>query len=396
MPALSSRWYTHAAHACLTFTLVGLAALGGEDTPVRSAAAIASSGSPARVFILPAPRKEARPATLLPLSQRGIFLTAGSAGSERFRTRTLDHLERAGGNAVIVDAKGPYVHFSGGLLPIAESYDLVRPAYDIRDLVRSVRERGLEIIVRYIAIKDHGGLSARDPRVQLRHPETGAVLTPGWIDPENPTVLALNSEILCALAGSGVDEINLDYIRYDTGRARTISVLPVETRIRKMETFLRMARETIDRCGEGTRLGISTFAILGWDYEPNVPALGQDIVRFAPLVDVISPMAYGVNFSDDYGVGLGPGERLGYLVQRTLEGYRDVLGETEARKLRPWLQGFGVTQRGVGWQIRGTFAGGACGFLVWNADNAYDPVYKALPLMAVPPHCQTTLATAAR
>ncbi|HRH93279.1 MAG TPA: putative glycoside hydrolase, partial [Candidatus Peribacteria bacterium] len=147
-----------------------------------------------------------------------------------------------------------------------------------------------------------------------------------------------------------------------------------------VETFIKAMRASIDRCNPSTKLGISTFAILGWDYARNVETLGQDVVRFAPLVDVISPMAYPATFtSPEYYIpGKNPRSRMYWLVYRTLTGYQKLLGPEDSHKLRPWIQGYGVVKKDMRDQIDAVYDAGLCGYQVWNAGNNYKPVYVAL------------------
>lgn len=329
-----------------------------------------------------------------PWNQRGVFLTPSSIGSEDYRTLTLDKLRDVGGNAIVFDVKGSAVHFDAQNTPLAEELGLVKPWYKLEDVVRILHEHGIYAIGRYIAVKDYS-LAEALPQTNLKNPQTGRDISPGWIDPSQEDVLEYNRQIICELAASGIDEINLDYIRYDTRVGAVMSSYTGEERIEKIETFIRMAREAIDRCGPHAKLGVSTFAIIGWDYENNVPGIGQDVVRFAPMLDVISPMAYNANFSSaNYGDPTGERGRWEYLVYRTLTGYAEELGPDHAWKLRPWLQGWGVGTAEMQKQIEGTFDAGACGFLVWNADNTYVPTYNALKKITVPDHCRTGLALA--
>ena len=73
--------------------------------------------------------------------------------------------------------------------------------------------------------------------------------------------------MICELARSGINEINLDYIRFSTEQVGALGVYSMEEKSRKVGVFVRMAREAIDACGPETKLGVSTYAILGWHYE---------------------------------------------------------------------------------------------------------------------------------
>ncbi len=155
-----------------------------------------------------------------------------------------------------------------------------------------------------------------------------------------------------------------------------------------------MAREAIDSCNPSVKLGLSTFAILGWNYEANLETLGQDVVRFAPLVDIISPMAYPATFTSEgyYVPGRNPGSRMYYLVWRTLTGYQKLLGD-DAWKLRPWIQGYSVTVKNVQDQMQAVADAGLCGFQVWNAGNNYGNTYEAMKSWHAPAVCPDAAAS---
>jgi hypothetical protein len=197
-------------------------------------------------------------------------------------------------------------------------------------------------------------------------------------------------EVLCDLAKSGIDEVNFDYIRFSTENFVALGVFSAQQKADKVYSFVAKARETIDRCGASTKLGLSTYAILGWNYPVNLETLGQDFVRFAPLVDVISPMAYPATFSENGGYwnpAKHGSSRMYWLVKRTITGYQELLGDEQKGKIRPWIQGYGVTAQNVQDQIKAVYDTGNCGFQFWNAGNNYDVVYKGMAAMTPPEHC---------
>ncbi len=323
-----------------------------------------------------------------PWSQRGVFFTPNSIGDPTYRAYTMNRLRKVGGNAIIFDVKGSGVHFDAQNSPLAAELGLVNGTYNINEAVDVLHEHGVYAIARYIAVKDYS-LAKKVPETTLTDPRNGSVLQPGWIDPDNELVLEYNRQIICELSQSGIDEINLDYIRFDTRDGRVMSAFSGEERIEMIEAFVKMARQAIDTCGPHTKLGLSTFAILGWDHDVNAAAIGQDIKRFAPMLDVISPMAYNANFSlEKYRDPEGKRGRWTYLVYQTVLGYRELVGPDHAWKVRPWIQAWGVTTDDVKNQVQGAFDAGACGFLAWNADNGYEPVYNAMKGIHVPENCR--------
>jgi len=318
-------------------------------------------------------------------NKRGVFLTAGSVKREKFFNDTVDALLAAGGDTLVMDVKGGGVLFHS-TAPAATEIGLVRNMYDLPVILQKLHEKNIYVIGRFVAIKDEAYTKLK-PNTRIKHPVTGKVLNQTWIDPSNDEAIEYNMQVVCELAAAGIDEINLDYIRFSTAEFGALGVFTGEQKADRVEKFIKATRDTIDRCGPKTKLGLSTYAILGWNYDANVRTLGQDVVRFAPLVDIISPMAYPATFTSDgyYIPGKNPGPRMYWLVYRTLTGYADLLGPEHSKKIRPWIQGYGVVNKDMSDQIRAVYDAGFCGFQVWNANNNYGPSYAAMAKDAARP-----------
>lgn len=322
----------------------------------------------------------------------GVYFTPLSVANTELLDDTLDRLQKAGADTLVFDVKGSSVYFQSEA-PMANELKLVNPAYDLDAIVDKIHDRGMYAVGRFIAIKD-GSLAKAKPEAQIRHPLTGKSVGAEWVDPWHPDVIRYNTEILRDLVRSGIDEVNFDYIRYPTEYYPDFETIGL-TGAQKADhlvTFLEAARKVVDEEGTGTKLGVSTYAIIGWDFTKNVESVGQDIARYAPLVDIISPMAYPATFAMNayYNPGQDPGSRMYYLVWRTLEGYKQLLKPEDHHKLRPWIQGYGITNKNLRDQIQGVLDAGMCGFTVWNADNAYAPVYDVLNNWEVPVSCGGT------
>lgn len=325
-----------------------------------------------------------------PLNRAGVYLVSGRAADlDGYLQETVDDLKKNKGNAVIFDVKGSRVYFDT-TSKIAKELNLVKPIEDLPAIVKKLHDNGIYAMGRFIAIKDDGFTGAH-PESSVRHPATNAVLSATWIDPSNEYAQQYNMEVLCDLAKSGIDEVNFDYIRFSTENYVALGVFSAQEKADKVFSFIKKARETIDRCGPSTKLGISTYAILGWNFPANLETLGQDFVRFAPYVDIISPMAYPATFSEDggyYNPSKHKGSRMYHLVYRTLTGYKDLLpNEADKAKIRPWIQGYGVTAQNVKDQIQAVYDSGSCGYQFWNAGNNYVPVYAAMAAMTPPDNC---------
>lgn len=337
----------------------------------------------------PIPETTVHSAAPLPQNyQRGVFLTPSSAADDGFLEETMKAIEKYPHPALVIDVKGSNVHFPSGAR-MAHELKLVKPIVALPAIVEEAHRRGITVIGRYIALKDPS-LASRKPVTQIRHPLRSRSVGNVWVDGENTTTLQYNREILEDLVTTGIDEINLDYIRYPTEYAPSDIGLTGAEKSEHILAFLKMARDVIDRSQRPVKLGISTYAILGWNFPVNFEAVGQNIPEFARIVDVVSPMAYPATFAPNayYSPGRDKGSRMYHLVWKTVMGYRGLVGEENAHKIRPWIQGYGVTEKNMQDQIQAVFHAGGCGFTVWNASNAYATTYKAMKKMEIPETCQ--------
>lgn len=324
--------------------------------------------------------------SLRPEGAVGVYLTAESiARRDGFLDQTLTHVKNAGGNAIVIDVKEHGVFFESNAI-LAHAFGTLSPRYDLSEVVKEAKERGIYVIARFVATKDKRLARAR-PETQIIHPKTQRSVGSLWVDPGNPTMRAYNRELLEEIVAAGVDEINIDYIRYPTEYHSDLVGRTVEEKMERVASFVQMAREMIDASGKDVKLGISTYAILGWEYDINQERLGQDVVRLAPLVDIISPMAYPASFAPGhYYTGETGRSRMYELVYKTLVGYREFLSKEDALKLRPWIQGNGASSFDIQEEIDAVFDAGACGFTIWSPGNRYESFYAGSEKVS-PPRC---------
>jgi len=313
-----------------------------------------------------------------PTTKRAVYLTFGSIAREDFFEETMNTVIANGGDAIVFDVKGYYVYFDTSA-PIAHEIGSVRPVYDLPAAVAKAKAKGLYTIARFISLKDEY-FAGQAPEAQIRNNKTGKTFGSTWTDGSHPITLEYNRQIIKDLLASGIDEINLDYIRYPTHHAPSQINLTGAEKAEKVLTFIKMVRATIDEFRPETQFGISTYAIMGWGFAINLEPLGQDFVKFAPYVDIISPMAYPATFAEGayYIPGKHPRSRMYYLVYRTMTGYRDLLPEDQRHKLRPWIQGYNTSVADMREQMDAVYDAGYCGFQIWSAGNKYAVSYPAM------------------
>ncbi|HMY10876.1 MAG TPA: putative glycoside hydrolase, partial [Turneriella sp.] len=190
-----------------------------------------------------------------------------------------------------------------------------------------------------------------------------------WIDPYNPNLLTeYYGPIVRELTERGVDEIQLDYIRFPSdgaiGRCRYSHKKSDHYASEALENFLVGIRQQ-------THLPLGAD-IYGYNGMYRVPgAIGQDLEVYGRILDVISPMHYSSHFGDDYMREYARDDRAYQLLLLALS--RGSFYAQGNFILRPYIQAFpmknglwGYGKKYFADQIKGSADGGGNGFMFWG------------------------------
>jgi hypothetical protein len=253
---------------------------------------------------------------------------------------------------------------------VAREIGAVRPLYKMRDVVEKVHALGKRVVVRLVIFKDpklfeREGYAIRDVvgGKWIGSPKER------WIDPYNPNLLTeYYGPMVRELTERGVDEIQLDYIRFPSdgaiGRCRYSHKKSDHYASEALENFLVGIRQQ-------THLPLGAD-IYGYNGMYRVPgAIGQDLEVYGRIVDVISPMHYSSHFGDDYMREYPRDERAYQLLLLALS--RGSFYAQGNFILRPYIQAFpmknglwGYGKKYFSDQIRGSADGGGSGFMFWG------------------------------
>ena len=314
----------------------------------------------------------------------GVYLHMNNTANPKALDLEIEELKGFENSALVFDVKGSYVYFPANS-EIAKKYGLIKPLYDLPEIIEKLKSEGIYTIARVISIKD-GVFANENPEVKLWN-KTKTGFATEWVDPANLEVLDYNREVIYEILTAGIDEINLDFIRYPTKFTSEFLGITGEEKIQNVSNFVKMVRMAIDSKKPNTILSVNTFAILGWDHEENSKALGQDIIEIAELADIIAPMLYPNTFSNGNPNYYLEGESFEYsTVYQTLKKYEELLGE-DSKKLRPWIQGYYTTNKNMVDQVEAVYDAGFCGFTIWDIFNNYKASYYALEEVEVPEKC---------
>lgn len=283
----------------------------------------------------------------------------------------LEELKQDFWTGIVIDVKDDngIVRYDSEV-PVAKAIGAVRPLVKLADVVQKVHALGKRVVVRLVIFKDPK-LFEREGYA-IRDAGGGKwVGVPGerWIDPYNPNLLSEYYEPLVKeLTERGVDEIQLDYIRFPSdgavGRCRYSHKKTDYYASEALENFLVGVRAA-------THLPIGAD-IYGYNGMYRVPgAIGQDLEVYGRILDVISPMHYSSHFGDEYMREYPQPDRAYQLLLLALS--RGVYYAQGEFVMRPWIQAFPMKNSLWGYgkkyftdQIKGSADGGGNGFMFWG------------------------------
>lgn len=317
---------------------------------------------------------------------RGLYLPAPACGSSSVFDR-IDRFVAAGGNGVIFDAKdidgGLTYRSQQALATYGEGYHGATIA-DLPGFVERLHRRDLWVVARLALFLD-GGLGRQRPDLALSDslgvPWTERGCT--WMDAAQPEVRAYNLSLALELAAAGVDEVQVDYVRFPTngwdgdwqGDLQTTAA-----RRRGIITgFVAALHDTLGQ--RGCQLSAAIFGIAAWGRTEDLALTGQHVPSLAPHLDVICPMIYPSHFEPGFEGLAQPADHPGRVITAGVQRCRDLAGDRVL--VRPWLQAFAwrVSDYGAAYvqsQIDAAMLAGSSGWSLWNPAGRYDVATTAM------------------
>jgi hypothetical protein len=310
----------------------------------------------------------------------GIYAHIGMIGVPAL-PHVLDSLAASGMNAIVVDGKtyGGWLTYPTNI-PLATETKAASHAVlgSVERLVRVAHARGIRVILRVSCFHDEW-MSAKRPDLAI----------PGmrnWLNPSDPRAQDYIIAIVDEMLPAGVDEIQLDYVRYPTeGIAHADFGLHGTKTTDVIAGFVERVHEHTQAAG--VPLSLDLFGVVAFQRIEDVRATGQDLTKLGPIVEAISPMVYPSHFAEGTMGFSAPGEHpeiVGYGTRQAAE----VLKKAKSKAVvRPWIQAFSwrapdYDQSYVAREILSSRTSEGVGWLAWNAGGYYREVFAASP----PPH----------
>lgn len=303
----------------------------------------------------------------------GLYMNSSSAGT-RFILDSAAKLRGSGGNTLVFDAKDDMgaITFPS---PIPAKYspaERYAPTIEaLPKMIEFLHRMGIHVVARVVVF--------RDPIMSRAMPQWCINREKHWLNPANQEVQEYVLAVIEELSASGVDEIQLDYVRYHADGMTSTGIQGVP-RTDVIAGFIQRVHEITQ--SKGVLLSVDMFGIVIWQRDVDVLVVGQDIAKIKPHVEIISPMLYPSHFSTGFAGVKNPADDPYGFVFKGIKKMKELVGEDVV--IRPWLQSFplGVTRGfGPGYiraQMNATHDAGGSGWLLWSPGNHYDKAYAAM------------------
>src|SRR3989339_1026445 len=318
-----------------------------------------------------------------PAYVRAIYLTANSAGSEKYRTNIIAAMKNSRINSVVIDVKdySGYILYASQVEEVKKIKATKNSLKDVAQVLADFHEAGIYVIARQTVFQDPVLAHAR-PDLAFKNLQ-GDIWQDhknlAWLNPAKQEVWEYNLKISEELISLGFDEINFDYIRYpsDGDMANLNYAMPEnKTRVQVMSEFYKFLAENL---AEKIPISVDMFGLVmdHTDDEYDL-SIGQRLTEAVKYFDFVYPMMYPSHYPLTYLGFTNSAEHPEPVISYGLKISQPAI-EGSRGKIRPWLQAFdlGATydQTKINAQIEATeSATSTAGWALWNARNYY-PTY---------------------
>ena len=316
---------------------------------------------------------------------KGIYVRGSTAATSLF-SGLLDRMAARGMNLIVLDAKD-----YDGLVTYRSQIPLVletgaakdAPIRNIARTVRFAHAKGIRVAMRVSCFEDEFMAKAKpDLAVVALWKRPYRI---GWLDPANEGARAYILELVKEALDAGVDEVQLDYIRYPVLGIKGADFDATKGKAKKtvvIRDFVRQVHELTK--ARKVPLSLDIFGIVAEGDRFDIDMLGQDPVLLAPECEALSPMVYPSHYRPGYAGFDVPGDHPEIVGM----GTKKILGQIRKYKtsvvVRPWLQAVDWNSPAYGppylaAEVKHATQAGGTGWLMWNPAQTYTVTWSAIP-----------------
>ncbi len=315
-----------------------------------------------------------------PENVSAIYLTGTSARPGRV-DKYLEFSRAQGLTGIVFDIKDVYgfVNYRSALREVKITQGKTPPPLgDLMPLVAYYKEKKFYTIARVALFQDE--LQAtKFPERQIKLQSGAPLKTKGrtvWVDPNKRAVQDYNLAIIREVLQAGVDDIQLDYVRYpaegDWKIADYYGLKDFSEKPRVIGSYLQRVHALTQ--SYGARLSLDVFGVVAWQEPLDIKSTGQNMHILSQMADVISPMLYPSHFGLSFGGIKNPADKPALFLEEGVQKLREI---APGKTIRPWIQAFkwrvsNYSPQYITEQIRGSARAGGQGYLLWNAGNVYE------------------------
>lgn len=314
---------------------------------------------------------------------RGLYMSSWVAGNKSLRAPIVDLIETTGLNAVVIDLKDVTgkVTYSTEHPDILNFGDVVENRIpDLQEFVNELHKKNIYVIGRIAVFQDD--FSPHHHLEDSVQSKTGGLWSDRrgleWFDVSSQKIWEYTVALSEDAYAHGVDEINLDYVRFPSDGNIQNMILPItgeSTHPESLEKFFIFMDDEL-RFTRGIPLSADVFGIT--TTTNHDVGIGQIFEKIAPYVDAIAPMIYPSHYPAGFhgydNPAAVPYEIITIATQGAIDKF-SALGIEPQHHLRPWIQDFnlGATYdaQKVEAQIQALYDLGITSFLVWDPANTY-------------------------
>jgi len=333
-----------------------------------------------------------------PESIRGFYLSAYTIETPDFES-ILDKAVSADLNTVIFDLK----NMKGELFFSTRQkrslpHENIQTRLSIPELIKTLHGLNLRAVSRLVMFHDQFWAGQQD-NIRPQTTTDGVWVEserrgPSWLDPSHPEVQNYLLSLINEVASTGVDEIQLDYIRFPTQGNVLNSVFYFQKEDEEIfssdSTYVCRQREDIITdfvsraktiChSQNVTLTADVFAIVSWQRNEDIRTTGQNITRLSEHLDGIHPMIYSSHFSDNFSFREDVRNEPFFLVYKASKLTR--LYSISDCMVIPYIQAnnylVNYKPAYLQAQVSAIESLGLSGYLLWNSSNNYWDTFEWL------------------
>ncbi|MBI2391961.1 MAG: hypothetical protein HYV09_20385 [Deltaproteobacteria bacterium] len=322
---------------------------------------------------------------------RGIYANATMAGHPSFPS-LLDKMAQRGMNALVIDVKDVTGYFTyPSKIPLAAEVKANKhvTVSSFSRLVRFAHARGIRVVARVTCFRDEN-VGPQKHALAVQRRGGGAHVAPSkivdWLDPANEQVQAYLVDVVDEALEAGVDEIQLDYVRYPTEGTWDADFKLKDRGLTTVQVITDFVKRIHERTLKAhAALSLDVFGVVAWRDKRDIDATGQDLRELAPHIEALSPMVYPSHFADGFNGYEKPGDHADVVGIGTRRAIQEIENAGLKVPVRPWVQAFPwkTTTFGAAYvadQIASAKSVGASGWLAWNSGGEYGATFGAVPV----------------